>query len=175
VSGNLAAGASHFDVDLGYERNRRREFEESGATDVALGLLANTYSADLRLHHVPVGPLAGIVGVSALRNTFDKFGDETLIPDNAYTNFGLYVFEQAELGRWSTSLGLRYDYRRLTVDHDPEIGVLAQRRTYNSVTGNAGLLYRVAEPVALVLNVGRGYRAPTAFDLFARGVHEGTV
>jgi iron complex outermembrane receptor protein len=36
-------------------------------------------------------------------------------------------------------------------------------------------LYRVAEPVALVLNVGRGYRAPTAFDLFSNGVHEGTV
>jgi iron complex outermembrane receptor protein len=29
--------------------------------------------------------------------------------------------------------------------------------------------------VALVLNVGRGYRAPTAFDLFSNGVHEGTV
>jgi iron complex outermembrane recepter protein len=26
-----------------------------------------------------------------------------------------------------------------------------------------------------VLNVGRGYRAPTAFDLFSNGVHEGTV
>jgi iron complex outermembrane receptor protein len=43
------------------------------------------------------------------------------------------------------------------------------------VTGNLGVLYRVAEPVALVLNVGRGYRAPTAFDLFSNGVHEGTV
>jgi iron complex outermembrane receptor protein len=53
--------------------------------------------------------------------------------------------------------------------------VTAQERTYNSVTGNVGLLYRVAEPVALVLNVGRGYRAPTAFDLFSNGVHEGTV
>jgi iron complex outermembrane receptor protein len=29
--------------------------------------------------------------------------------------------------------------------------------------------------VALVGNVGRGYRAPTAFDLFSNGVHEGTV
>jgi iron complex outermembrane recepter protein len=37
------------------------------------------------------------------------------------------------------------------------------------------VLYRVAEPVALVFNLGRGYRAPTAFDLFSNGVHEGTV
>jgi iron complex outermembrane receptor protein len=37
------------------------------------------------------------------------------------------------------------------------------------------VLYRVARPAAIVLNVGRGYRSPTAFDLFSNGVHEGTV
>jgi iron complex outermembrane recepter protein len=175
VAANLPAGASHFDVDLGFERNRRREFEEAGATDVALGLLSRTYSADVRLHHAPLGPVGGIIGVSGLRNEFDKFGEETLIPQNHYSNLGIYAFEQAEVDRWSLSAGLRYDYRRLNVEDDEELGVVAQRRTYNSVTGNIGVLYRVAEPVALVLNVGRGFRAPSAFDLFSNGVHEGTV
>ena len=43
------------------------------------------------------------------------------------------------------------------------------------MTGNLGFLYKLAEPVALVLNVGRGFRAPSSFDLFSNGVHEGTV
>jgi iron complex outermembrane receptor protein len=175
LAGSLPIGASHADVNLGYERNRRREFEEEGATDVALGLLSRTYNADIRLHHPPVGGVAGIVGISGLRNEFDKFGEETLIPGNSYNNVGVYAFEQAEHGRWHFAIGGRFDHRRLRVEDDPELGVVAQQRTYNSVTGNLGVLYRVAEPVALVLNVGRGYRSPTAFDLFSNGVHEGTV
>jgi iron complex outermembrane receptor protein len=175
VRSTLPVGASHLDVDLGFERNRRREFEEAGATDVALGLLSKTYGADVRLHHVPIGPVGGIVGLSANRGDFDKFGEETLIPDNRVKNVGVYAFEQAELGRWHLSAGARYDWRRLDVDTDDELGVTAQERTWNSVTGNVGVLYRVAEPAALVLNVGRGFRSPTAFDLFSNGVHEGTV
>ena len=175
LSGNLPVGASHLDIDLGAGRSRRREFEEAGSEEVALGLLSRTYSADVRLHHAPVGGVAGIVGLSGLRNSFEKFGEETLIPDNAYNNLGVYAFEQAELGRWSLSLGARYDYRRLAVEDDPVLGVVAQRRTYHSVTGNIGALYRFAEPLALVFNLGRGYRSPTAYDLFSNGVHEGTV
>ena len=175
LSGSLPIGPSHLDIHVGHERNRRREFEEEGAAEVALGLLSKTYSSDVRLHHPPVGGAAGIVGFSALRNEFDKFGAETLIPNNAYNNFGLYAFEQLETGRWNFAVGGRYDHRRLNVEDDAELGVVAQQRTYNSVTGNVGVLYRVADPVALVLNVGRGFRAPTASDLFSNGVHEGTV
>jgi iron complex outermembrane receptor protein len=175
VNANIPIGVSHLDIDAGYGRNRRREFEEAGATEVELGLLSRSWSVDLRLHHAPIGKLAGIVGVSGLRNSFEKFGEETLVPENAYNNIGIYAFEQAELGRWNLSVGARYDYRRLVVEDDDELGVTAQRRTYHSATGNLGVLYRVAEPVALVFNLGRGYRAPTAFDLFSNGVHEGTV
>ena len=175
LSGSLPISASHVDVHLGYERNRRREFEEAEASEVALGLLSRTYSADIRLHHPSIAGVAGIVGLAALRNEVDKFGLETLIPNNAYNNLGIFAFEQLETGQWNFALGARYDYRRLRVEDDAELGVVAQRRSYNSVTGNLGVLYRVAEPVAIVLNVGRGFRSPTASDLFSNGVHEGTV
>jgi iron complex outermembrane receptor protein len=175
LSGSIPVGASHLDVDLGAGRNRRREFEEEEAGEVALGLLSRTWSADVRLHHAPVGRVAGIVGLSGLRNAVEKFGEETLIPENAYNNLGVYAFEQVDLGRWHISAGARYDYRRLSVEDDPVLGVESQRRTYHSVTGNLGALFRVAEPVAVVVNLGRGYRAPTAYDLFSNGVHEGTV
>jgi iron complex outermembrane receptor protein len=167
-------GASRLEADVGFERNRRREFEEAGTDEVALGLLSRTWTADLHLHHA-VGKLAGILGVSGLRTSLEKFGEETLIPESSLNNGGVYVFEQSELGRWNLSFGVRYDYRRLAVGDDAELGVTAQTRDWHSLIGNVGALFHVTEPVALVLNVGRGFRAPSSFDLFANGVHEGTV
>ena len=105
--------------------------------------------------------------------------DQHLIPSNQSRSAGLYAFEQLELNRWTLSFGGRYDYRHLDVTEDPAApvgtGTLAQTRTYNSVVGNFGALFHVSEPVALVLNVGRGFRAPQPIELFANGVHEGTI
>jgi outer membrane receptor protein involved in Fe transport len=169
-----SGGASRIEVDLGFERNRRREFEEAGTDEVALGLLSRTWTADLHLHHA-VGRFAGIVGLSGLRTSLGKFGEETLVPESSTNNGGIYVFEQAEVGRWNLSFGARYDYRHLSVEDDADLGLSAQSRDWHSVIGNFGALFHVTEPVALVVNVGRGFRAPSSFDLFANGVHEGTV
>jgi iron complex outermembrane receptor protein len=171
----LPLGNSRLEGDAGYEHNRRREFEAADASDVALGLLSQTFTANLHFHHAPIGRWAGAVGVSGLVNTFDKFGAETLIPNSDVKTGGVYAFEQADYGRWGLSVGARYDYRRLNADADAELGTPAEERTYNSITGNLGVLYHLSEPTALVLNVGRGFRAPSSFDLFANGVHEGTV
>lgn len=168
------SGTSRLEVMTGWERNNRREFEAAGEDDIELGLLSTTLTGTAHLHHV-LGSFGGILGVSGLGNRFEKYGEETLVPNSTSGGVGLYLFEHVATGRWNFSLGARYDYRRLEVEDDDELGILAQTRTWNSVTGNLGALYRVSEPVALVLNVGRGFRAPSTFELFSDGIHEGTV
>jgi iron complex outermembrane receptor protein len=175
VNLSLPMRAGRFEFTGGYEQNRRREFEDAASADVALGLLSHSYLGEVHYHHPPLGRMSGLVGLSAYRTTFEKFGEETLIPNTTADNVGVYVFEQADAGPWTFSAGGRFDYRHLDVSDDAALGVTAQTRTYNSVTGNVGVLYHVSAPVALVLNVGRGFRAPSSFDLFANGVHEGTV
>jgi iron complex outermembrane receptor protein len=171
----LPLGNSRLEADIGLERNRRREFEAKDATAVALGLLSKSYTANVHFHHAPLGRWVGAIGVSGLYNSFDKFGEETLIPNTTAKSGGVYVFEQAAYGPWNVSIGGRYDYRQLDVDADADLGTTAQQRTYNSVTGNVGVLYHLSGLTGLVLNVGRGFRAPSSFDLFANGVHEGTI
>jgi iron complex outermembrane receptor protein len=171
----LPLGNARLELSTGYERNRRREFEDNTTPDVALGLLTQTYLADAHYHHTPMGPFSGLIGFSGVRNTFAKFGEETLIPASTANNGAVYVFEQAEGQRVNVSFGARYDYRKLTVDDDTVLGVATQDRSWNSLTGNVGLLFHLSEPMALVVNVGRGFRAPSSFDLYSNGVHEGTV
>lgn len=167
---------SRVEVSGSFEQNRRREFEDADATDVALGLLSKTWNGEVRFNHPALGKVSGVVGGAYFHNSFDKFGEESLIPDTRTRNGALFVFEQADLDRWHLSAGARYDNRRLEVpEDDAELGVAAQERSWNAFTGTVGVLYRLADPLALAFNLGRGYRAPSSFDLFANGVHEGTV
>ncbi|HEX9167097.1 MAG TPA: TonB-dependent receptor [Gemmatimonadales bacterium] len=168
------SGTSRLEAMAGWERNNRREYEAADDDEVGLGLLSKTLTGNVHLHHL-LGAMSGILGASVLRNTFDKSGEETLIPNSTSSGVGAYLFEQVERGRWSFSFGARYDFRHLDVEADEDLGVEAQTRDWSSLTGNLGALFRVREPLAVVLNVGRGYRAPSSFELFSNGVHEGTV
>lgn len=173
LDATLPLGASRLELTGGWEQNRRREFEDDQTDGVALGLLSRSYTAEGRWYHAPVGNLAGVLGVSGLRTTFDKFGEETLIPNTRVNGIGVYGFEQLHHERWDLSVGARYDHRTLDLA-DTTVAGIDDSRTWSSVTGNLGLLVKLAEPVALVANVGRGFRAPSSFELFSNGVHEGT-
>ncbi|MEO5799662.1 MAG: TonB-dependent receptor [Gemmatimonadales bacterium] len=176
LAGDVAlGGGTRLEFDLGLEQNRRREFEDADATVVALGLLSRTTTANAHLHIASSAHAAGVVGVSFLRTTFSKFGEETLIPNSTTTGVGAFGFEQLEIGRWQFSFGARFDQRTLDNESDAELGLDAGTRHYHSLAGNVGALYRLADGVALVVNAGRGFRAPSPFELFSNGVHEGTV
>jgi iron complex outermembrane receptor protein len=177
LQSTLPIRQSHVDIDIGAERNDRKEYEAADvpASDVALGLQQWNYLGTLQWHHRPLGGFTGILGGQFRAEEVDISGEETLVPAHTADNAGIYLFEEKALGRFHLSVGARYDRRTLDVETNADLGVTAQTRKYDAVTGSLGLLYRVSGPVALVANVGRGFRAPSAFELFANGVHEGTV
>jgi iron complex outermembrane receptor protein len=174
VEATVPLGGARLQANAGYEQNLRREFAGAAATVPDLGLFVRNWTAFAHLHHAPVGPLTGTLGVSAMTSRFANRGSRTLIPSSDTRTGAVYAFEQAERGRWRATLGARVDLRTLATDGDPRIGVAAQRRDFSAVTGSAGVLYKLSEPVALVANVARGFRAPAAPDLWANGFHEGT-
>jgi len=114
------------------------------------------------------------MGVAGMRSDFENRGIETLIPNSVSRGAAIYGFEQATFGSVTTTVGARWDYRDLSVESDNVLGLTAQERDWQAVTGSAGVLWRIRKPVAVVANVARGFRAPAAPDLFANGFHEGT-
>jgi iron complex outermembrane receptor protein len=171
---NAPIGNARLQANAGYEQNYRREFADVAAAQADLGLFVRNWTGLAHLHHAPIGPVSGTIGVSGMTSTFENLGTQTLIPSSDTRNAAVYAFEQAEFGRWKATVGARYDWRSLATDGNESIGVSAQSRTFSAVTGSVGLLYKLAEPVNLVFNVARGFRAPAAPDLFANGFHEGT-
>lgn len=175
LEGQFPVGGSHIDALVTYERNKRSEFEDATTEEVATGLFSQTWLADAKLHKTIGKNIAGVLGLTGFTTWFQKYGEETLIPENHSNTAGVYAFAQSDLDRWQLSGGLRFDYRHLVVDEDTVLGNPAATHNYPSIVGNIGALYRVSQPVALVLNVGSGFRAPSVYDLYANGVHEGSL
>lgn len=170
----LGAGL-RLQTQLGVERNFRREYGAADAQDIALGLLINTATGFVHLHHTALGPFSsGTFGVFAMDSRFEKRGTATLIPNSRSRGLAAYALEHVERGRWRGTLGARWDVRDLSVESDAVLGLAAQSQEHQAVTGSAGLAYRITEHASLVTSVGRGFRAPAAPDLYANGFHEGT-
>lgn len=175
LDAGIPMGRNRLELKAGWERNLRREYEAAADPAVALRLTTRTVTGEAHFHHAEAGGWNGIVGVSLLHSAVGIGGNETLVPASRTADIGLLAYEQRDLGAVHLSAGLRFDARRLDVDSNAALGVASQRRTWNAVAGNAGVLVPLAGSLALVANLGRAWRAPSSFELFANGVHEGSV
>lgn len=174
VDANTQVSGQRLQLQAGWEQNRRAEFTSATTDVVALGLRSTTANGFAHWHHAPIAGATGIVGVAVQQTTFRTFGTETLIPDNTASAIGVYAYEQRDVGDWALSAGARHDWRMLDTPGNSVLALAPTTRRFGAVTGTIGAVYRSREPVAVAFNVARGFRAPSASDLFANGFHEGT-
>jgi iron complex outermembrane recepter protein len=144
--------------------------DTTGTESEAFNLLLQTASLDLLLHRGGV-----TFGITTNGQTNDASGREPIVPDASTVSGAAFAFEQwsPSNGRWTLLAGVRADARRLHADRDDSLGVVAQDRNSQAWSGTAGLVFAPAARVALSLNIGRAWRAPTLFELFANGPHIG--
>lgn len=162
------------ELNFQYQKNRREEFESTSTDTSALHLLLDTLYSDLKFHHAPMGPLLGTWGVTHSYQKNQTLGVETLIPNYTAQNAGLYVFEELRFDAVSFLAGLRADTRYLTTPGNAALLLQEQKIQNSAVTGSLGFVWRFANPSLYYINLGRAFRAPTAFELFSNGVHEGS-
>jgi iron complex outermembrane receptor protein len=174
VDANLHRGGQRLQLQVGVEQNRRAEFGDERTRDISLGLLSGTTSGFLHWHHTPFGGATGVIGIAVQDTRFTTFGNETLIPDNRARALGVYALEQRTVGDLALSAGVRQDWRTLSTPGNRVLELPPTDRAFSATTGTVGAVYRPTAPVSVAVNVARGFRAPSASDLFANGFHEGT-
>jgi len=144
--------------------------DTTGTESEQFNLLLQTASLDLLLHHGGT-----TFGITSVGQSSDASGREPIVPNASVLSGAAFAFERwtPGSGRWTVLAGLRADARRLHADRDDSLGVVAQDRNSQAWSGNAGVVFTPATGLALSLNVGRAWRAPTLFELFANGPHIG--
>ena len=164
-------------VILGYQQNRRKEFEES-ADEYGLYLQLHTLNYDVRYISDEKSGWKFSTGVNGMGQLSINLGDEFLIPDHGLFDAGMYATVSKRLKRWNFSGGLRFDYRYLNskeLIEDNEIRFERFTRHFPGVTGSLGAICEATKGLHLKFNVARGFRAPNISELASNGEHEGSL
>ncbi len=193
VRANFLTDLARIELVGGYDRADREEY--NGPTTApdnvpVLHWIETSYTADLKVHHEPIGPVQGTLGFSGTRRIEQSLGTSHLTPGYNEDTAGEYIFEELPVGKFNFSAGIRSDQTNYHIGADnlvgtglvgagpvpnpPANGVSQSALKYTAYSGALGGVYHVTEPLAFAVNVGRGYRNPIPFELFAYGVHEGS-
>ncbi len=173
---NLSSG--YLKAIVGYQQNRRQEYEES-ADEYELYFKLHTLTYDLRYITNEWNGWKLSTGIGGMYQKSGNEGEEYLIPDYRLFDFGIYATATKSLGdRWTLNGGLRYDHRRLhgyELMEDGEERFTDFARHFNGLTGSIGAVFNVNDHLNLRLNLARGFRTPNMSELASNGVHEGSV
>jgi len=181
------------DYQLGFQHNRRREFNHPTLPNQAsmyVSLHTINYGWQLRKNwSKKIEWISGINGMWQKNSNYDATNFP--IPDYQFLDFGLFSLLQFRHHQWLFSFGGRWDNRWLKVDDlfvtkNPETG-LSQRGDFNNgeqqyyafqkwMNGSSfGFMvrYEWSKSIALKINIGKGYRAPNINELAANGLDPG--
>lgn len=158
------------------------EYEEM-SDDLAsyLDILVNRNDVKLAFEHPAVGDFEGEFGFE-VTDKQQKLRDGTLTPTADENKRAIYLFEEANLDKWLIQFGLRYDWHSVKApinsdnQHFINKGIFDDsnnQQDYGVATGSLGATYRIDQQWSLATNIGKGFRAPSIFELYAGGIHGG--
>lgn len=177
LNSNILLGGGQLKTTLAFQRNVRKEFEES-ATQPGLYLNLNSYTYDVKYSFANNGVWEPTIGVQGMHQTNANDGDEFLIPDYTSDNIGAFAYLKRNFAKGAINAGVRYDHKNIDgrdlVDADGNQVFTAFNNKFSNLSGSIGFAFEIAKNLNLKGNAGSGFRAPNIAELGANGRHEGT-
>lgn len=168
----LHLGQGNLKFILGWQQNRRQEFEESAA-EPGLDFRLNTVNYDIRYQSTFTGGWKTALGLGGMAQKSENLGEEYLIPAYGLFDAGFFATASRTLDKWTLSGGLRADVRWLRSEALPGRFEEFSRR-FTGVSASLGAVRLLGEHFTMRANVARGFRAPNLAELGSNGEHEGT-
>ncbi|WP_218668164.1 TonB-dependent receptor [Vreelandella utahensis] len=173
-----------FEPTLAWQNNLRQSnaagVPRDNLFDGTIDIEFDQYTTRLEARHGQLAFLdAGRVGVEYRTKQQVSRGTTQLTPGGRVNNLGVFAFEERTLGRLTLQAGLRQDWIE-TIAKSSKTAVptsfSGSDKNDESVTsGSFGGSYALTNNLTLASNIGRGFRAPTLFELHADGVHAGVA
>lgn len=161
---------------VGYQQNRRQEYEDVGECGLDFRLQSLHY--ELRLVAPEWDGWKTNFGAGGMVQQSDNLGDEYLIPAYDLADFGLFATAGKTFAdRLHLSGGARYDWRHLhslALEEEGEMRFADFSRRFDALSGSVGAIYNAGERLDVKANISHGFRAPNISELGCHGAHEGT-
>jgi iron complex outermembrane recepter protein len=174
----FSVGSGKVKLNLGWQRNRRREFESADDTEVAdLYFDLKTFNYHASYQFDDRNGWITSVGVTGMKQVNDNKGVETLIPEYNLFDIGGFLYSQKTINKATISGGVRYDNRSLDskeLIENSSVKFSGFHKNFSNVSGSLGVSYSPTGNLTMKLNVARGFRAPAVPELASNGAHEGT-
>lgn len=168
-------------------RNQREaitgtEYEDMDDSQTGyLDILVKRDDLKLALEHPAIGDFEGEIGFEVMHKD-QELRSGSLTPTAEESKRAVYLFEEANFDKWLVQMGLRYDWHsvKAPVNQDNQSFVNKgifddsnNSQDFGVATGSLGLTYQIDKQWSLATNIGKGFRAPSIFELYSGGVHGG--
>lgn len=176
LNSNILLGGGQLKTTLAFQKNIRKEFEES-KDEPGLHLDLNSYTYDVKYSFPSKGVWEPTIGFQGMHQTNANNGDEYLIPDYTSDNIGAFAYLKRNFAKGALNAGIRYDYKNIDgkdLIADGDQVFTAFNNNFSNISGSVGFAFEIAKNLNFKGNVGSGFRAPNIAELGANGRHEGT-
>ncbi|MEO8171487.1 MAG: TonB-dependent receptor [Sediminibacterium sp.] len=176
---NFSFGRDRLSVNIGYQRNQRKEFGDPAAKytpDLHFDL--QTINYNLQYSFAEKTGWKTSVGATGMYQKNRNLASEVLIPEYNQFDIGAFVYTKKTFNNNLTvSGGIRADTRTVTGKTHMDgssIKFAGFDKSFGNISGSIGLGYSASDAVTLKFNLARGFRAPSVSELASNGAHEGT-
>ena len=179
VVANLARGLVRIEPRVQLQRHWLAELADAaevggaGVTETTIfDLLLTTLTGDILVHADAGDRVRTTLGVSGGLQVNDSRAAAPglpFVPDASVATAAAFGVGQVQAGRVSLLGGLRVDHRALSSDANPVLQLNAKDVDQTAVSGSAGAAVRLGGGAVATVNLGRAWRAPNLFELFANG------